>query len=343
MNKNLSEDRNNKKILTFIPTGGFYFQKGVKAFESGDLQTAKKYLKRACELEPDEGIFACQLAIVLAENEEYERSNEILFNIIRKINPYMYEVYYFLANNFAYLGMYHEAIHYATKYLQQVPYGEFADSARELLDILALENDELNDFYFSDPAEWQKENELIHHQDLAKQLLESGQLAEATEVLTELLDEFPEFWPAYNNLALAKFYEGDHEEAIRITREVLEKNPGNLHALCNLTVFHFQTGVDIQREVSALKKIYPISADHRYKLGVTFTIIGQYSDGFKWLKSLMDRANTLDSNYYYWLSYSAYFTGRIDLAEKSWRQLMLLHPEKEGEEPWNAHSTPLRP
>lgn len=343
MNKKLSKGNNGKKILSFHPTGTFYFERGLKAMETGDLVAAKKFLTRAVELEPEDAIINCQLAIVLTECEEFERSNEILFRIIREIDPQMLEVYYFLANNYAYLGMYQEAIKFAKRYLQNRPYGEFAVATKQLLEVLALEYDDFSYLESEEETVWLDEDKLVLYQDLANELLEAGELARASEVLNELLAEFPDYWPAYNNLALAKFYAGDWEEAVKITREVLEKNPGNLHALCNLTVFNYQAGIDVQEELAMLRKIYPISVDHRYKLGVTLTMVGDYQTGYKWLKSLRDIASTLDGHFYYWLSYAAYYSGKMTIAEKAWHQFIAIHPEKAGKEPWKGDITPERP
>ena len=330
----------NKNVSKFHPTGPYYFQRGIKAMENGDLITAKKFLTRAVELAPEDPIINCQLAIVLTECEEFERSNEILWKIIREIDPNMLEVYYFLANNYAYLGVYREAVKYAKRYLQSRPYGEFVPAAKQLLEVLALEYEDFDDLDDGETADRFNEEQLLEYQELANDLLESGELGQASAVLNDLLAEYPDYWPAYNNLALARFYAGDREEAIRITQEVLKKNPGNLHALCNLTIFRYQSGEEIQEDIAILKKIYPISFDHRYKLGVTLTMVGEYQTGYKWLKTLQDIAGSLDSQYYYWLAYAAYYSGRTASAEKAWKQFLAIHPEKAGEEPWND---PVRP
>ena len=52
------------KILTFNPSGEFYFMKGIEAFQKSNFSLAKKYLTRAWQFEPNEPVIACQLAIV---------------------------------------------------------------------------------------------------------------------------------------------------------------------------------------------------------------------------------------------------------------------------------------
>ena len=45
---------NKAKVVSFNPTGEFYFTKGIKAFQRRELYRAKKYMNRALQLEPGE-------------------------------------------------------------------------------------------------------------------------------------------------------------------------------------------------------------------------------------------------------------------------------------------------
>ncbi|MCU9612925.1 tetratricopeptide repeat protein [Caldibacillus lycopersici] len=339
MSKNISENGSHGNVLTFYPNGEFYFTKGVKAFQRNDFLLAKKYLNRALQLEPSEPVIACQLAITLSELEEYDESNQILYKIIKELDQGMYECHYFLANNYAYMGKYKDAIHSAKLYLDRAPDGDFANDTLELLEVISFEDDDLEDDLF--PQEpLLDEEELIEKQDHARQLLAEGNFTEAILLLQTIMEGYPEFWPAYNNLALAYYYNGAKEKAKSIVQDVLEKNPGNLHAMCNLTVFSYYEGLNIQSFVTTLEKVHPISIDHRYKLGVTFALIGEYEQGYKWLKTLLGLSNTLDASFYYWFAYAAYYVNKEALAEKVWKKLVQMHPEKEGQEPWKGNHTP---
>ena len=50
-------------------------------------------------------------------------------------------------------------------------------------------------------------------QEQAKEFLESGHFPKAVKLLKAVIKEFPEYWSAYNNLALAYFYLGEVEKA----------------------------------------------------------------------------------------------------------------------------------
>lgn len=337
MNKSTKKETFESKVLSFIPNGEYYFSKAVKAFQNNNLQLAKKYLERANQLEPNEPMIICQLAIVLAELGQYESANERLYYILNQIDPTMVECYYFLANNYAFLGLYKEALYNARNYIILDPNGEFVEDAKELVEVLSLEYDEVENIFEKDDDflnEYFFEDELIEMQESAKNLLKNGQLKDAIKLLKRVIEKYPTFWPAYNNLALAFYYTGKTGEAIGLLKKVLQENPGNLHALCNLAILSFNQGEQMDAWKSMLEKVHPISIDHRYKLGVTFAMIGNHLLAYKWLKSIINKGSEIDSYFYYWLAYSAYYTGRIETANKAWQEFLQFHPEKESMEPW---------
>lgn len=219
-------------LLSFIPTGEYYFTKGIKAYQRRDFQKAKKYLQRAMQLEPGEPMIACQLAIVYTELGEYQNSNRLLHFILEELDEEMVECHYFLANNYAHLGFFKDARHHAKLYLELDQDGEFTEDTKDLLYLLNLESEELGE-------ELYEEDDLIIKQEQARELLESGHFPKAIELLNGVIKEYPEYWSAYNNLALAYFYLGEIKKAEDILNEVLRLNPGNLHALCNKLVFSF--------------------------------------------------------------------------------------------------------
>ncbi|CAM5266185.1 Beta-barrel assembly-enhancing protease OS=Lysinibacillus sphaericus OX=1421 GN=bepA_2 PE=4 SV=1 [Lysinibacillus sphaericus] len=86
--------------------------------------------------------------------------------------------------------------------------------------------------------------------------------------------------------------------------------------------------------LEVLVKIQPYAWDHRYKLGATLALIGQYETAFKWLRSMQKRGYFERSRVTAWLSHAAYFSGYDDIAKNAWEQLLELDPDKEGFEPW---------
>jgi len=326
VNKDGKATKNRGKVLTFVPTGEYYFTKGMKAFHKRELSKAKKYLERAMNLEPLEPMIYCQLAIVLTEEGNYHRSNQLLLDIVNELDPHMVECYYLLANNYAFLGLFEEAFYYAKEYLRLAPNGEFFEDAQDLIELMEIDEEDIS---FDG-----EEDELILMQDKAKAMLESGEFLKAVKILEEMITDYEDFWPAHNNLALAYFYLGRSEDAAKVIEDVLTKNPGNLHAFCNMLVFLHYQKKDTEYLSSVLEKVHPISYEHRYKLGATFAVIGKYEFAFKWLKSLAKVGFEGDHSFYYWLSLSAYHLGYKRYAEQVWNKLLEINPEKKGLEPW---------
>ena len=321
-------------ILSFVPTAEYYFTKGVKAYNRRDFHKAKKYFLRALQLEPGEPMITCQLAVLHTEMGEYQQSNRLLHSILDELDEELYECHYFLANNYAHLGLFKDAYHHATLYLQLEKDGEFAEDTEELLELLMLEVDEVEEEYY-------EHDDLIVQQEQARNLLESGQFPKAIEVLNSIIENYPEYWSAYNNLSLAYFYLGKEKKAYTILKDVLEKNPGNLHAMCNLLVFAYyhQDKTEIDRLVAVLEKVKPLSADHQYKLGTTFALIKEYELAYSWLRKLQKLGYDGESSFNYWLAYASYFTGHEEAAKQIWKKVLKQNPEKSGFEPWSDEKT----
>lgn len=330
MSKDSKARQTKGKILSFNPTGEYYFSKGLKAYHKRDLYKAKKYIQRAMQLEPEEPKIVCQLAVICSETGEYQYANQLLHKILNELDADMFECHYFLANNYAHLGFFKDAYHHAIAYLDLDEDGEFAEDTLDLIELLTMEAEDLDE-------ELYEQDDLITKQEQARELLESGHFPKAVEILHSVIDDYPEYWSAYNNLALAYFYLGEIKKATDILDKVFEENPGNLHALCNKLVFAFYQRdfkqVKVMKDI--LKKIKPLSLEHQFKLGATFALIGEYEEAFTWLRKLDKVGFAGDGTFYYWLSYSAYFTGREKMAKSAWEKAIEINPEKEGFEPWS--------
>ncbi|WP_174728680.1 tetratricopeptide repeat protein [Mesobacillus harenae] len=318
------------QVVSFVPTGEYYFTKGIKAFHRRDLKKASKYFQRAMQLEPGEPMIVCQLAIVYTELGDYQQSIRLLHMILEELDQEMTECHYFLANNYAHMGLFKDAYHHANMYIEHNTDGEFLEETEDLMDLLAVEAEELDELLY-------EEDDLIVKQDQARGLLENGEFPEAIKIFEQIIEEYPEYWSAYNNLALAYFYLGETVKAKKILEDVLTRNQGNLHALCNGLVFAFY-----ENEISSvielknmLSKVNPMLSEHQFKLGATFALIGEHDLAYKWLKKLHKSGYDGDGPFYYWLAHSAYHTGKQQTAKWAWKQVIDFNPEKAGLEPWS--------
>lgn len=329
MGKQLEMRRQKAQILPFIQNGEYYFSKGMKAYRRRDLYKSKKYLQRAIQFEPKDPMMVYQLAIVLTELGEYQQSNQLFHSIITGFDSDMNECYYFIANNYAHLGLFHEAFKHAKTYIERCPTGEFAEDTEDLLELLSIEAED-------DESGFDDQDELIVYQEKAHEYLENGKLTEAIALLEQMIKEYPEFWSAQNNLSLAYFYSGQTIKAYELIEEILEKNPGNLYALCNKVAFLYSENkkAEVELLITKLERVHPLLMEHRYKLGATFGLVGRYELSFKWLRKLQKQGFIGDATFHYWLSYAAYFTGHKKRSKTEWQKVIKENPDKIGSEPW---------
>ena len=112
------------------------------------------------------------------------------------------------------------------------------------------------------------------------------------------------------------FMKGKTKKAAGIIDKVLNKNPGNLHALCNLAVFLFyeRQTEELESLLSALEKVQPMLFEHRYKLGATFALTERYEKAYFWLRQIQKYGYDGETGFYYWLAKAAYFTGNKKVA-----------------------------
>lgn len=329
-NNSIRRNHREHNVVPFFPTGEFYYTKGMKALEKRDLPKAKKYLSRAMDLEPMEPVIACQLAIVETELGHYEQSNGLLHFVLDDLDPLMVECHYFLANNYAHLGAFKEAHFHVLNYLEKDNTGEYKEDAEDLLDLISLDGDDESFGLVSE------QDDMMERQEESRYLLESGHFAKAADHLKETVQKYPEFWAAYNNLALAYFYLGRSEKAHSVLDDVMERNPGNIHAICNKIVFYFYEKKEdsMNQLADVLIKIQPLLPEQQFKAGATLALIGRYAEAYRWLKKLHKNGFEGDAGFYYWLSHAAYWTGRLQTAQSAWARVLRENPEKEGLEPW---------
>lgn len=328
MGKFMLEHQNKTKVIELLQDGYYFYDKGLKAYRERNLPRASKLLQRAIVLEPENASMLSQLAVIYTEMGHYQQSNELLTYILNHLNTDMAECHFFMANNYAYLGLFHEAYKSATKYSAAEPDGDLREENESLLELLEMSDEDF--------SESQNQDDLLLNQDEARSLLEEGMLDEAIQILEKMIKEYPEFWSAYNNLALAHFYAGNIDKAKQTLQDVLKGNKGNLHALCNLLVFYYyeQDDEKLLALSESLSNVFPLLIEQQYKLGATFSLIGRYDLGFKWLKKLYMSGFEGDDTFYYWLSCSAYRTGRKDFAKMIWKRMKEEYPEDGRIEPW---------
>ena len=318
-------------VIDFQQDAGFFVERGIRFLNRYDYDRALRSFRRAVELEPTNADCHCHLASALAEAGQYERSNEVLREVIEKWDPSMYEVYFYMANNYANLEDYHMAEEMAFRYLQEDVDGPFREEAEELLDYMYFEL-EIPPRHFL-PG---KNDDVYSKHESARRSLEEGRFLEARDILQEIVEEDPDFLPAWNNLALAYYYIGDFEQAMATIRKTLEKEEGNLHALCNLAVLlsHHNHTAELLELLDMLKKVVPFHPENTYKLATTMGVLGQHEEAFRHYQRMLRSGRPHEACTYHYAAISAYLSGRKEQSLRWWQKAKQLDPEAGVADPY---------
>lgn len=287
--------KNQGKLLYFVNDGEFYFQKGLKFYEQNQLLKAKRYFERAWKFDGLEPIYACQLASVLSEIGDYEKSNALFKEVVEKHDSTLVECYFFMAHNYAHLGLFSEAKQYVEQYLKEEPYGDLAEEAEELLELLSDEFGQLLQEIFH-------EDQLIQDYERAFQYLEKGHIFLAKKKLKEILKRYPDFYQGYNHLALIYLYLGNEKLCLSFIQEGLKVSPGNVHSFCTLAIYYRFIGDEKgQKECKKLLiNVYPLDEAGQLKVGITLILLGEYERGYEWLKKLAQKGYGNYPSYQFW-------------------------------------------
>lgn len=301
------------RVIPFHPDGEYYFQKGITAYQKGDLERACKYVDRAIAFDPEETEYLCQQAAILAELEEYEMSIDILRNVVNDLDEHLTECYFFMANNYSYLGRFDEALREVRTYISLEPEGSFIQEARELHKLLNAESTGIHE---------EDENYVAEH-ERGRQALERGHYKKAITMFKKVISDRPDFWAAYNNLAVAYFSQNEIKQAYRTLQHVLSQDSGNVHALCNFATFYYQLDEkeELEKLLPSIENLYPFFPEHRSKLGSTYLFIGRYEKAFQWLLSAEKAGVHRDQAFYFWLALASYRVGRKDISARAWKQV----------------------
>ena len=315
-----------QKVVPLRQDAEFFFQRGVQFLNRSDLPRALRSFRRAVECEPLNAVNHCNLAGVLSELGDFEESNQILQNVLNDIAPDMAECYFYMANNYANLGEYELAEAQVVKYLEVDPTGEFAGDADEMLDLL------IHEFGGGEilRASRKRQIENTRSKDRPRSLLEEGKFHEAVHVLEQELAKDEQAIAPRNNLSLAKYYLGHIDEATEYAHQVLEIDPTNIHALCNLAVFARYRGKEqdeYKQLVGLLKKIHPLQFDHGFKLATTLGILGEHKAAYQIFLQLIEFGDRHDPTLYFALAVADVNLNRFKQAKQWLLEVQALDPD----------------
>lgn len=321
--------RTDRSLVNVVPIqldASFFFERAVRSLDRNHYDKALKYFSKAAEYEPENPVNHCNVAGILSEMGNYERSNEILNNVLEVIDPSMTECYFYMANNYANMEKFEEAEKAIVTYLEEDEQGQFLDEAEEMLDLLFYELGR------KAPVKRIKAKEGLAEHDYARSLLEEGKFAQAAEILESITKEQPDFTAARNNLALAYYYMGRFSKAKDTIYELLSFESGNLHGLCNLAIFYQNEGntEQVKTLIKQLQTLVPFEQEHVFKLGTTMGILGEHESAYVHFRRLLKNKDTAgDPSLVHYAAVAACNTKRYNEAGRLWEMVRKLDPDSE--------------
>ncbi|KMK77472.1 tetratricopeptide repeat protein [Alkalihalobacillus pseudalcaliphilus] len=278
-------------IIPFIRNGDYFFQKGLIAYRKKHLQRAVKLFQRAVKLTDKEPVFRIQLAAVLSEMSHYEESNDLLREVVAEENNEYSECYFFMANNYAYLGLFDKAQRAANHYLHMDPNGPFQQDAKDLLELLDIEYEDFPNWNDNDSEDTSDDDYLLDH-ERARTHLKNGEIEAAIPILEQIIEQFPSHWSAFNHLAEA-FFRLNDDRAFQISSHVLKEDESNLYVRANLALFYIKIGQKEKAEqfLQPLRIVYPIDYENYLFIAEVLCAAGEY-------EAAKERFERMDESFY---------------------------------------------
>lgn len=127
-----------KRVISIKQDAEFFHRIGIRYADRMNYGRALKFILKAVQLEPGNPDFQFNLAGVYAEIGELQKSNEVLFQILKKIDSNLTECYFGIGCNFFDMGDFPKSKEYFQRYVLQEPEGLLADEVYDALYYLGM-------------------------------------------------------------------------------------------------------------------------------------------------------------------------------------------------------------
>jgi len=160
--------------------------------------------------------------------------------------------------------------------------------------------------------------------------LEQGNFLRCRKLAKALILQRPNFTPVLNNLSQVEWLEGNLAKAVETGLKVLEIEPGNVHALSNLTRLVYMQGKKEEANAYALrlKETGTKATDRWVKKAEALCFIGD-DEGVLALLEQAKRAieqDELSATFWHWYAVAEYRNGSATRARRYWQKCLKQAP-----------------
>lgn len=180
-------------------------------------------------------------------------------------------------------------------------------------------------------AEAQALDLVLQHDEL-RYYLDHAEFRLGRQAAEKLLQKFPWFIPALNNLSQIYAAEGDIHQAVQVSLRVLETEPENLHALSNLTRLHFLSGrpEEAAQWAQRLKNCREPATERWTKIAEALAFLEDDAGVLTLYNQARDAGEleppATDEVFYHLLAAAAAFQGKEKQARQYWQKALQINP-----------------
>lgn len=267
------QERNN--VVPFRRSAHYYVHRAMQAYEEGDLDSALRFFSQASAIEPDDTQNYYNIAITLGEMGRHVEAVGVWEGEVLRRDPELSEAYFHLAINYAELGEMKSVKKNLEKYLRLDPQGELSFPARQILNAIAVDTGGDSD------TSWLPDNDKRTVSALEQRirlLLNRGLYDDAVTLYEEIIEKVGEVPSLLSNLSSIYFMADNYEKAVEVAQKVVEVEPENIYAWCNLALYHHSIGNEVatQAVVRVLTDLNLISIAEISRWALTLGTLGRH-------------------------------------------------------------------
>ena len=286
----------------------------MKFAQKDEYEKAIFNIRRAINKDRDNLSYVLDFAGLLTEIEHFDDSNDLLFSVLRKSGDFSAECYFGLGCNFYGLNDFKKATSSLNKYLSISPDGEYAEDAEVM-----LENINFDSMLADSPETDLKLNES----------LTEGDTKSAIEMLKKISGDGHEHSLLLrNNLAVAYILENDIEKAEKVCAEILQEDPFNIHALCNMSMAKHRMGDEEAAKTYVLTALDQDEYDYGelLKISIALCDLSMHEDASDVFYELLSE-DPYDLHSRHFLAIALFNCGDYDNALKNFKFISMFKPD----------------
>lgn len=264
-------EKTGNKIVHFQQSGDLLFRIAQNRFAQNRLDDAVNYCQRALEKDRMNCQYKLLLAQIYGRMGRMIESNRILLRILHEEPSLRAIAYYELGNNLHMMGEDDNAYDSFQRCIESNPDDLLGMDAEDMMDFIAYEADDANGLL---DVNVKRAQDML---TLSRSAMSANKLEDAIQYMQDAIHAQPAMTGMQNSLALMYYAKGDMAEARRITQEVLEKDAGDIYALCNMVLL----AEDAHARQYWIQKVLATGAaapEELYKIGLTMCDVGE--DGY---------------------------------------------------------------